>query len=82
MITIYRIKHCPYCQRVEDWINTNIPKAPIKWVVEPDTHEQRKQTIAASGQSFVPTIKDEENGTVIADDDEKIIQYLKKKFNK
>jgi len=45
-------------------------------------HDQRKQTIAVSGQSFVPTMKDDETKTVIADDDEEIIQYLKKKFNK
>lgn len=82
MITIFRIKACPYCKRVEDWVSKNIPNVNINWVIEPDLHELRKQTIAASGQSFVPTMKDEENGIVIADDDEAIIQYLKKKFSK
>ncbi|OGH18837.1 MAG: hypothetical protein A2770_04335 [Candidatus Levybacteria bacterium RIFCSPHIGHO2_01_FULL_38_12] len=82
MITIYKIEHCPYCKRVEDWVKENIPSVPIKWVLEPSMHDQRKQTIAVSGQSFVPTMKDDETKTVIADDDEEIIQYLKKKFNK
>jgi len=82
MITIYQIKGCPYCERVREWVEANAADKPIIFVTEPLEHEKRKKTIAVSGQAFVPTMKDEETSTVIADDDEKIIEYLKNKFKK
>lgn len=81
MITIYQIVGCPYCVRVREWVETNAADKPITFVTEPPEHEKRVRTIEVSGQSFVPTMKDEETGTVIADDDERIIKYLALKFN-
>lgn len=81
MITIYQIEGCPYCERVREWVKTNIPDAPVTFITEPSAHEKRVRTIAVSGQAFVPTMKDEETGVVIADDDEGIIKYLASKFN-
>lgn len=83
MITIYQIKGCPYCERVREWVEENLPKgSPITFVTEPPEHPKRTKTIAVSGQAFVPTMKDEETGVVIADDDKGIIEYLKEKFIK
>lgn len=80
MIIIYQIIGCPYCERVQKWVEANAADKPITFVTEPPEHEKRVRTIAVSGQAYVPTMKDEETGVVIADDDEKIIEYLKKKF--
>lgn len=81
MITIYQIRGCPYCERVREWVRENLSKdAPVRFVTEPPEYDKRTKTIEVSGQAFVPTMKDEETGMVIADDDDGIINYLKKKF--
>lgn len=80
MITIYQAEWCPYCKHVRDWIAENLNGVPITFVSQPHTREERKETIEVSNQTFIPTMKDDETGTVIADDDDKIIEYLKKKF--
>lgn len=82
MITLYQAEWCPYCKHVRDWISENLNGIPIVFVSQPHDREKRKETIAVSGQPFIPTMKDDETEVVVADDDEKIIDYLRKKFDK
>lgn len=82
MITIYQAEWCPYCKHVREWIGENLNGIPITFVSQPHAREERKETLEVSSQAFIPTMKDDETNTVIADDDDKIIEYLKKKFNK
>lgn len=82
MITIYQAEWCPYCRNVREWISENLNGIPLIFISQPHNRADRKETVEASGQAFIPTLKDDETGTVIADDDQKIIEYLKKKFNK
>lgn len=80
MITIYQAEWCPYCKNVREWISENLHGVPIVYVAQPHDRNKRTETIKVSGQAFIPTMKDDETDTVIADDDEKIIEYLKDKF--
>lgn len=75
MLKLYQTEWCPYCARVRSkmtdleitYININVPRAKAN----------RKELIEVSGQSGVPTLVTEE-GQIIADDDEAIIEYLVK----
>ena len=82
MITIYQAEWCQYCKNVREWISENLHGIPIVYVSQPYDRAKRKETWEVSNQPFIPTMKDDETGTVIADDDEKIIKYLQKKFKK
>ena len=82
MVTIYQAEWCPYCKHVREWIGEQLNGVPLVFVSQPHNREERTETIEVSGQAFIPTMKDDETGTVIADDDDAIIEYLKKKYKK
>lgn len=82
MITIYQSEWCPYCKHVRDWITDNLNHIPIVFVTEPHERSERTTVIEATGQPFIPSLVDDETKTVIADDDDKIIDYLKEKYIK
>lgn len=73
MLKLYQTEWCPYCARVRSrmcdlgitYININVPRS------KPD----RKELIEVSGQAGVPTLVIED-GRVIADDDDAIIEFL------
>ncbi len=77
MMKLYQAEWCPYCARVRSkmtdlgltYININVPHS------KPD----RKELIEVSGQPGIPTLVTEE-GTLIADDDQAIIDYLEEKY--
>ena len=77
MLKLYQAEWCPYCARVRmkmselgiDYININVPRAK----------PERKELIALSGQTGIPTLVCED-GTIIADDDDAIIEYLEKHY--
>lgn len=79
MLKLYQAEWCPYCARVRSkmtdlgitYININVPRS------KPD----RTELIEVSGQSGVPTLVTEE-GQVIADDDDAIIDYLEGHYHK
>lgn len=79
MLKLYQAEWCPYCARVRakmtelgiDYICINVP--PNK--------ADRTELIEISGQSGIPTLVCED-GTVIADDDDRIIEYLEKNYSK
>lgn len=79
MLKLYQAEWCPYCARVRSkmtdmeitYININVPRAKA----------DRKELMEVSGQTGVPTLVTED-GTVIADDDDAIIEYLEENFAK
>ncbi len=78
MITIYQAEWCQYCKRVRDWISDNLNDIPLIFISVPHDRSARVKLKEISGQVFVPTLIDGE--TIIPDDDDKIIEYLEKKF--
>lgn len=79
MLKLYQAEWCPYCARVRSkmtdleitYININVPRAKA----------DRKELIEISGQNGIPTLVTED-GTVIADDDDAIIEYLEENYAK
>ncbi len=75
-ITLYQAEWCPYCARVRsrltdlllDYKNVNVPA----------DHAQRSALKEISGQTGIPTLVD--GDVIIADDDDKIIEYLNEKY--
>jgi len=79
MLKLYQAEWCPYCARVRSkmtdlgitYINVNVPRA------KPD----RKELMDIAGSPGIPTLVTED-GKVIADDDQAIIEYLEKNYGK
>jgi len=77
MLKLYQAEWCPYCARVRSkmtemeitYINVNVPRAKA----------DRKELMEVSGQTGIPTMV-LEDGTVIADDDDAIIEYLEEQY--
>ena len=75
MLKLYQTEWCPYCARVRSklteleitYVNVNVPRAKA----------DRKELMEISGQTGIPTLVTED-GTIIADDDDAIIEYLEK----
>lgn len=73
MLNLYQAEWCPYCARVRSkmtdlgitYINVNVPR----------NKADRKELMEISGQTGIPTLVTED-GQVIADDDDAIIEYL------
>lgn len=69
---LYISRTCPYCIRVTEFLKGR--DIPVELVDVPRMHSQRTELQEVSGQTFVPTLVD--GDTLIADDDDAIIQYL------
>ncbi|OGY27656.1 MAG: hypothetical protein A3F33_02175 [Candidatus Woykebacteria bacterium RIFCSPHIGHO2_12_FULL_43_10] len=82
MLKLYQSEWCPYCKNVRNWIAENLNEVEIVYISQPHDRSARKQVLEVSGQAFIPTLLDAETGTIIADDDQKIIEYLAQKFGK
>jgi glutathione S-transferase len=80
MLELYETPGCPYCIRVRDVLD----ELGIEYLVhtEPSSHRERTRVKALSGQTFVPTLHDPERGVIIADDDDKIIDYLNEHYGR
>lgn len=72
---LFVLRSCPYCVRVLQAIKDT--PLQIEVIDVPGPHNMRSAVKEASGQTYVPTLVDGE--TVIADDDDRIILYLKQK---
>jgi glutaredoxin len=74
MLELYQLEGCPYCRRVRD----TLAELGLDYIIrnEPGSHRERTRVKALSGQTFVPTLHDPERNVIIADDDDKIIDYL------
>lgn len=79
MLKLYQAEWCPYCARVRhklteldlSYINVNVPRQK----------SERRELIEISSQTGIPTLVTED-GRVIADDDDAIIEFLEKEYGK
>ena len=80
MIELYQLEDCPYCVRVR----FALAELGLDYIIrtEPASHHERTRLKSLSGQTFVPTLHDPERGVIIADDDEKIIDYLTEHYGR
>ena len=78
MLELYQTEGCPYCVRVREALSD----LGLDYIIrnEPSSHRERTRLKALSGQTFVPTLHDPERGVIIADDDDKIIDYLNEQY--
>ena len=75
---LYNLLGCPYCARVISKINELGVRNHIDFIEVPRAHQERTELAKITGGIVgVPTLVD--GGTIIADDDDKIIAYLEKK---
>ena len=80
MLELYQLENCPYCRRVRD----ALADMGIDYIIrnEPAGHHDRVRVKKLSGQTFVPTLHDPERNVIIADDDDKIIDYLREHYGR
>jgi len=74
---LYDLDSCPFCELVRDKLeelNLSYEKISV-----PSSRNLRTEVFEVSGQYLVPVLVD---GTVILDDEEKIVQYLEKTYGK
>ena len=76
---LYHLPGCPYCAKAIAKIDELGIRNQIDFVEVPRSHEERTELAKITGGVVgVPTLVD--GDTVIADNDDKIIAYLEKKF--
>jgi len=75
MLELYQFEECPYCVMVRKWLSDH----GIGYIIHnvPKERSKRKEVIEVSGQPLVPVLVD---GDVVLDDENDILDYLKKKF--
>jgi len=82
MMRLYQFEECPYCHMVRQKLSDLAQEGHdirVELVYVIKDRAKRKEVIAVSGQPSVPVLVD---GDVVLDDEEKILPYLEKKFNK
>lgn len=80
MLELYQFEECPYCKNVR----VKLTDLGITYIIHnvPRQREQRDELTKISGQKFVPVLIDKDNDVIIADNDDKIVEYLEKNYNK
>lgn len=79
MLKLYQAEWCPYCARVRSKMaELGITCESIEM---PRARPDRKELIEISGQAGIPTLVTED-GRIIADDDDAIIEYLEENYAK
>jgi glutaredoxin len=78
MLELYQFEECPYCKAVR----TKLTDLGITYIIHnvPREREERDEVQKVSGQKFVPVLVDPNTDTIIADDDDKAIEYLEKQY--
>jgi len=77
-IVLYQAEWCPYCARVRNVMTDLL--LDYKTVNVPRDHAERNVVRDVSGQTGIPVMVD--GNVTIADDDDKIIAYLREKYAK
>ena len=80
MYELYQLEECPFSQKVRarmtdlgiDYMIRNVPR----------DKEKRERLMKVSGQKGVPTLVDPEKNIIIADDEEKIINFINQQHQK
>lgn len=78
MLELYQFEECPYCRRV----STKLTDLGVTYIIHnvPRDRGKRDELEKISGQRFVPVLVDKERDVMIADDDEKIVEYLETQY--
>ena len=79
MLELYQFEECPYCQKVRAKL-TDLGLTYVIHNVSRDKSDRDKLAQITGGLTGVPALVDPNTDTVIADDDEKIIEYLKEHY--
>ena len=75
MLELYQFEECPYCARARTKL-TDMGMSYIIHNVSRDKSQRQELAKITGGPVGVPTLVDPNTGTVTADDDNKIIEYL------
>lgn len=75
-IVLYQAEWCPYCAKVRNAMTDLL--LDYKVVNVPENHSERTVVKELFGVTGIPSMTD--GDVKIADDDEKIIEYLEKKY--
>ncbi len=75
MLELYQFEECPYCSRARTKL-TDMGMSYIIHNVSRDKSQRQELEKITGGPIGVPTLVDPNTDTVIADDDDKIIEYL------
>lgn len=78
MLELYQFEGCPYSKKVREKM-TELEIDYIIRNVSPEK-EARERLVKISGQAGVPTLVDIDQDLIIAGDEEKIIDHLKKHY--
>lgn len=75
MLELYQFEECPYCRAVR----VEMTNLGLSYIIHnvPRKRDERNELEEITGQRFVPVLVDPNTNTVIADDDEKAVVYLK-----
>lgn len=77
-IVLYQAEWCPYCARVRSAMTSLL--LDYKVVNVPEDHSKRTVVKDLFGVTGIPSMTD--GDVKIADDDDKIIEYLEQKYGK
>jgi len=80
MLELYQFEECPYCSRVRTQM-TDMGMTYVAHNVSRNKGERDDLAKITGGPVGVPTLVDPNTDTVIADDDDKIIEYLKEHYS-
>lgn len=72
-ITLYSLDGCPYCETVQDALDSAGIDYETNWV-EP-LHSERDEVRRVSGQRGVPVLVDDDSGVTMAES-EQIVEYV------
>ncbi|HLD20133.1 MAG TPA: glutaredoxin domain-containing protein [Patescibacteria group bacterium] len=78
ILELYQFEECPYCKQVR----TALTDLGMTYMIHnvPRMLEERDELEKVSGQRFVPVLVDPNTDTIIADDDEKAVEYLNEHY--
>ena len=78
ILELYQFEECPYCNQVR----TALTYLGMTYMIHnvPRMLEERDELEKVSGQRFVPVLVDPNTDTIIADDDEKAVEYLNEHY--
>ncbi|MDJ1431300.1 glutathione S-transferase N-terminal domain-containing protein [Halostagnicola sp. A-GB9-2] len=77
MITLYQLEGCPYCETVDEELETLDLDYESIWVE--GLHSERNEVKRVSGQRQVPLVVDEAYGVTMAES-ENILEYLDRTY--
>lgn len=78
MLELYQFEECQYCARVR----AKMTDLGLSYFIHnvPRDRSKRDELEKISGQRFVPVLIDKDRDVMIADDDEKIVEYLETRY--